>query len=478
MEPEQSSSSLSSSLVERKQLHSSSEGDTSSNKNVCESDFVLQVAADQYLNKDTVDVHILCEKDGVRIPAHKTFLCASKVFHKEFYGKNTGVKAFSGEISLPHSSKTIQDFLQFFYKNKFELDLENITDVMSLVHTYGMTECLEVCGNFWSKHLTIDDVCDAYQWAIPFKINGLTKFLNEMVSINSEQVFDTVGFLTCPNYVLEHILSLDYLMCRESVVFGACLAWARNACERDSLDSNQIENLRKYLIISERKDGSTVERNLLYKIHYKSMTINEFLNQIGKYAELFTSTDWADIMRLIAGSSDVIGSHFKTEPRSSNIFIWNDDKNVQIISYSHQASARLNMSANTIIISTNRPVLLGGIYCSMFSSSNRCYENNASVTITEEKINNPNNISEVIFSKSMLSLSSTSDTFLDFRQTPIVIRSHHDYRIQMTIPNAPSFYLCVLNSEIKLNDDTFIRLSTANGENRQTIIKRFCFNLL
>lgn len=456
--------------------------DCKSEVNVCESDFVCRVAENLYLDEETADIYILCEKDGQRVPAHKIFLKVSEVFHKEIFGVKIcddgeteiipDMKKFNGEIKLQNTKKEVETFLQFFYKKNVELDIDNIVEIIILLNKHGMIECLETCGNFWAKCLSIDEVCNAYQWATKLKIKGLTQFLDRKVSANPVDVFNSAGFLTCPNYVVDHILSLELLGCRESAVLGACLAWARNACKRDSLDAGQTENLRKYLIFSEVKDGNIVEVNLLHKIRYSSLKIDEFFEQFGKNDDLFSSFEHRDIMRLIAGRSDLITDHFNIERTTLDNFEWSENKKIWCDSFKKLYSGLRSIESISATFSSNRLVLLGGLVLPNFFTKTEYEEDQtkkAKLYISETSIGLPYERSVLIDKK--ITLQRNNDTFINIHESPILIKPNFTYYICIPIEDGAYFLNFESKKQIRHNNQTIIELR------QPLIIKSFCFNL-
>lgn len=125
----------------------------------------------QYLDDKTADVFFRCGPDRERIPAHKSVLArASHAFYAMIYGPN----AEEGDKELLTTSPAaFKAFLQFCYTDEVKLNMGNITEVMGLAHEYQMTDCLEVCGEFWTQHLTIEDICWALHWAIHYDVDTL-----------------------------------------------------------------------------------------------------------------------------------------------------------------------------------------------------------------------------------------------------------------------------------------------------------------
>lgn len=172
----------------RRRVENEAEFDSSIFGNAETSTYVLKVSERQYLDETTADVYIECGTKGERIPAHKSVLSrANDVFYALLHGEMTknarkdeekrrkneiildflgfckrnkqSIENVTGEfleeyhkskndeletgeklkksshtaIKLPATSpETMKDFLQFCYKGKVNLKMENITQVISV----------------------------------------------------------------------------------------------------------------------------------------------------------------------------------------------------------------------------------------------------------------------------------------------------------------------------------------------------------
>lgn len=442
--------------------------------------FASKICRKQYLDEKTADIHFMCGKQRERVPAHKCILSkASDAFDNMFYGP----LAEPGDIHLPDTSPAaFKDFLQFCYLDEVNLDLEHIVEIMDLTNKYCMPECLVVCGKFWAKHLTFDDICWAYHWAIFFGEAEFREFCERKISAYPQLVFESSSFLRCEFIVLKHILEIDSLLCDESIVLGACLNWARFACKRDGLNPKSIENLRVYL------------KDALYKIRYGSMTFREFREHMDANDGLFDDIkEYEDIIRLLSGSMDLKTGRFNPNPRSSNIFLWNEDRVLK---------CKTNNS-NSSVFTCNKPMLLGGFYCAPLSLETNWHTTEADMTITEEPKTMKSNGTEkhavkVIYCK-RVQLKANDETFIDFKrdddcggnygrngdvdndvQQPIIIRPEFKYRINFKPSGSNQFERIVYHQsrEIKLDDETLVKFPQEGGGDDRAIVKSFKFNRL
>lgn len=425
------------------------------------SGFASKIFRRQYLDEKTADVYFICGRKRERVPAHKSVLSkASDAFDRMFYGPMSEVS----DVKLPETNpEAFKDFLQFCYLDEVDLSLEHIVEIMDLTNKYCMPECLAVCGNFWAKHLTFDDICWAYHWAIFYEEKEFIQFCERKISAYPQLVFESSGFKTCEHIVLDHILELDSLLCDETVVLEACLDWARHACMLHDLNPRDMNNLRVYL-----KDS-------LYKIRYGSMTATEFREHMDTYDGFFTDVkEYEDVIRLLSGSKNLKTGRFNPNPRSTNIFQWDENRVYK---------CKLLNNNNSSMFSSNKPMLLGGFYCAPISEATNWRNTQVNMTITEEPkaIGTEKTTPKIILSK-QIKLDAKEETYVEFTETghPIIIRPEFKYRINFKPISSGElpFYNIYRSREIKLDDETIMQFPQEGNDEDRAIIKRFKFNRL
>lgn len=441
-------------------------GDSESQPNIpipeitCKSDFAMKVLEKQYLHEKTADVWFVCGPNCIRIPAHKSLLyngidAAETILYGEIKDGN--------EITLPDSPEAVIEFLQFFYKSDVHLSIDQIEGVMSLTAKYLMNDCLETCGNFYAKHLTIENVCWGYDLAITYNIQSLKKNCELRISCFSETIFETNDFLHCRYDVLKHIVKLDSLSCGESVVLGACLNWARNKCAERELDANKTENIRQIL------------KDVLYEIRYGSMKNTDYIHYINIYQGLFTNWDECeDIMRLLAGETHLKTGLFCLKQRS-NIVQWNKRKKlccdlISTGSYTHNIS-----SEDGIVFTSNSHVMLGGLFCGMNEYKRNCVDQRHQsfiLTILEQS-------KKQVFSETFSLYNLGPEHYLNFEDRAIIIKPDVDYCIKLKFPIRTSLGNHGIEPELRVNDQITLKFKSIEaGLSLDSIIECFCINVL
>lgn len=260
-----------------------------------------------YLNRRNCDVLFIFRDANGRIyeklPAHKSILSViSPVFDDMFYG----AALVAGNVSVYETSAEIfKEFLQFFYLSTVQLTAKNFFSVMQLVTKYGIEDCvLDACSELCEITITLDNICWGYELAILFEHAELQQFCKQFVSENAQKIFQSTNFLYCESNVLRNIVELDSLQCDELTVFDGCLAWARNACQRERIDATNMQNLRQQL------------GDIFFDIRFGCMKVEEFYKRYCRYKGLFSLDEFEDIISMIALKGEHQSKIFNTTPRA------------------------------------------------------------------------------------------------------------------------------------------------------------------
>lgn len=181
-----------------------------------------------YLDSLTADVYfVLGSDDGLckRIPAHKNLLAAaSDVFKAMFYGPMKE----EGDVDIEDvSAAAFEEFLQFFYVTSVKLTEEHVADVMSLGDKYDVTKCVDLGFQFIKEIIQDQNICMALGLAFRYDNEDLRAFCEKYIMMQSQAVFKATDFLKCSQPVLKHILKMNTFSCSETVVFEACMSWAK-----------------------------------------------------------------------------------------------------------------------------------------------------------------------------------------------------------------------------------------------------------
>ncbi|XP_055303184.1 BTB/POZ domain-containing protein 6-B-like [Sitodiplosis mosellana] len=301
-----------------------------------------------YLNEKLADVHFAFNVgDEIhKVPANKANLAAlSPVFDRMFYGSLTE----DGDVKIVDASvEAFKEFLQIFYLGEVTLTIENIETVARLADKYDVLAYLNDCATFTQNELTIDNMFWGLQLALFLKNQTLTDYCERKINESPKEVFASDAFRRCDKETLEHILKLN-LSCESIDVFNACMDWARYACKLDGLDEKQAINLRNQL------------GDHLKLIRYDEMSLEEFTGIHVANKGLFNSEEFEDIM-LTLTMDKYKSKIFNLNPRQ---YIWSNDNELQCTRVLQSMVDHKIGEVEVLSFTSNQPVLLGNIQCSL-----------------------------------------------------------------------------------------------------------------
>lgn len=310
----------------------------------------LEIMSKMYLNPEFADVFIICKSadgNGIqRIPAHKSILMlSSRVFEAMF----SGLYKENREVVIDDTfAESMKEFLQFLYLAEGTITMENVFEIINLAEKYEINWCMKYCTTFLQQNLTIDNVCQSYASAILFKNAELKVACVDLIVLNTENVLKTSDFLDCKLNVIESILEINWITCKESKLLEAIVRWAENICRQKKLTINS-----KHL----RNELSTI----LHTIRFRSIDLIDFSDFIGKYSDFFSQQETNEIIHLM-GSSDYESNVLNSQSRcilESRETSWRTSSAI----VPNQRAWELNqLNVKSIIFITSKPLLLKEIH--------------------------------------------------------------------------------------------------------------------
>lgn len=383
-----------------------------------------------YSNRD-ITGDVTFKVGATEFKAHKSVLAAlSSKYMAQFYSDypvEDPVKV--KDISATAFEKT----LQFFYLDEVELSHKDIEDVLTLT-AESLEACYNECFNYLGETLSIDNVCQSYHLAVKYSNNDLIERCERKISLHTEEVFSSDGFLSCTLGDLFNILQLNSLNSKETQIFEAVILWAKNACTGNGLDCEKMENLRKTLT------GSNLPGDLLHQIRFGVMTIQEFMNHYKKYKDLFTEDEREEILYTIAKVTDSKPKRFSDEPRDAVYRKWDEKESIEcnrILNETRTETFRFNSNKTTFV--SDKPILLGGFFCgSLLQRGEKCVMTN--VTIVREQKQDHTDRKPLINTTEKLTFKQNQEAFVKL-QSPILIKPNLIYEIQIDLKEG----VCVKN---------------------------------
>lgn len=314
--------------------------------NVCDNQLHISILERCYMDTKTADVHFVC--DGMQIPAHKNLLSAgSPKFDAMFHGKSKSNDDHDDRYEITrYSGETFKVFLQFFYRAKVDVTVENVADLMSLGRKYKVPECMSKCENFLVNTLDEDNVCQVYHIAIRYERSSVRKFCEVLIGLKTREIFASAGFIRCNPDILKHLSNLESLSCLESELFEAC-----------------ARRITAYNLEATLRGLKKTSINKLFKLFRPgSMSLNELV-EISDYKEI--SREALREMLHLVGGDDAQSVRFnRSRQKRIEIESWNEmEETICQRSIPEQSNPNSRSSIRDLedtLFSTNHSVLLKG----------------------------------------------------------------------------------------------------------------------
>lgn len=260
-----------------------------------------------YQHERTADVFFIFE-DQLHVAAHKCILASdSVVFFRMFYGE---LKE-TGDIRIVDASRDgFVIFLESFYKSHMEITEENVAEIMYLGNKYDAKKCTKACDNFLTLVLRTENVLTILELSLKYNSEPLRQQCVKEIEKTGRVIIQMDSFYRSNRDVLKQILSTDFQGRNELTLFEACVAWAKQSCQRENIDSIESSQLRLQL-------GDCFDFIRLY-----SMSPLQFVQFSSSFADILTKSELKEISKAIAAqysdSSDtpnsIIPDVVKTTP--------------------------------------------------------------------------------------------------------------------------------------------------------------------
>lgn len=257
-----------------------------------------QILPKLYEERDkTGDVIFMVDSEKIR--AHQCVLSAfSPKYEAQFYGIHPEMEILVDDVT----SGAFKEFLQFFYLEEVILKTENIEAVLNLAKQSLVDDFVGECIRFLVDSMTVENLCWCYRLAIVHDLKQLNDLCESKID---SKLFASDDFINCEHDLLMRILKLDLIYCKETVIFEACIAWARAACEQKNIVADNMRNLR-----TELGEG-------LGEVRFRSMSIEEFATLHRTYEGFFTGDESVEIMYMIGKVEGFISERFNQKPRKT-----------------------------------------------------------------------------------------------------------------------------------------------------------------
>lgn len=421
-----------------------------------------------YLDVSTADVFfdVKSRQSGEveSIGAHKCVLIKAAPVFEAMFG---GILRETGTIEIfDATAEGFKEFLQFFYLNEIQFTTANTIDVLNLAKKYNIVELFEKFGNFLINEINIDEVCWAYENAIFFEHDPLTKYCEEIIQAYPEEIFQSGSFQECDRTTLQCILNMP-LLCREIHVLNAIYNWSVAACEYNGSEPT-LTNVRNQL------------NGIPYQIRYDAISIEEFgLNIQILFAKLFDIEELKEIWLCMGGTF----SPEKFIPRPLQSIEWDENRTIECNrTFGLTGIAYPIQNIDRATFSTDKPILWRGFVCGERFVYNKFTSGNLPARITVVKRPNeklfPNALEEILYTANV-TLNGFENTTVTMPE-PIIVKPMTLYEIRIEkLKDRPYYVKYQFVREKKMNG---VKISFSSNDQhmvdntRNGVVTTFYFN--
>lgn len=309
-----------------------------------------------------------------------------------------------------------------------------------------------MCVQFLKNHIT-DNICVIYELANQSKHKELEKRCIEHIERNIKTIFASENFLKYDQKMLQKILQMGSLACREVEVLEALVKWIKTKIEPAELTQQ---------IIQEKFS------DLWHEIRFGSITLAEFVRFSTNYYVLFTLAEHTEIFQMIY-SEQFQPKIFKANQRNGfgpiDSIEWTKNdvaKCYRLINWSKIPYFIKNHETTSFTV--NRPVALRSFSCCHIYRFGKCFEYLEVFlegTITIFEISDPkfSNRKVVLFKEEHM-FKNQNETSLTLIDKPVVIRPERQYEIQIDLELPSTGNLCTkvkFEREVHVHPDIIVK---------------------
>lgn len=262
-----------------KKIKLESSGDTFVNE------MLLNKIIQNIYTEESADVFFMFEGCDERVPAHKALLSSvSPVFNAMFNGD---LKE-KGDVKITDTSPAaFKEFLQFSHSESVKLTATNIERVLYCIDKYDMPDSMRICEQFMISKLTTDNVCWNLHLSLIHNLERLKMECFNKAREKTKEVLQSASFMSSSRAVIKSLLELPKLSCDETVVFDACIKWAKEMCRNQQIDESGAANLRAQL------------NDCFSLIRFDEMSLIDFTSRLTSNKGMFNASELETIFEKI-----------------------------------------------------------------------------------------------------------------------------------------------------------------------------------
>ena len=297
------------------------------------------------------------EERGI-IPAHKFVLSiSSPVFEEMFYGRNSEAADEDFVEMQDYDNDSFYEFLRFCYSDEVKLTGRNVMQVAILADRFLVPSLTDKCSKFISDNLDASNAFNILPLAVKRKENDIVNRCWEVIDKQTKISLESEGFVTIERPLLEAVVERDTLTIREMELFAAVNQWAAMECQRQGLTIDG-ENKRRML-----------GKRVLREIRFSLMTENE-LSTFVRDSKILTTVHEEEIVNFVRYFQIALSSR-RTFPGKRRAISFGDARRMCRFASANGVWKYNNTSKDSIVLSTDRDILLQGLY--LFGSDSSSY---------------------------------------------------------------------------------------------------------
>lgn len=191
------------------------------------SNMVLASLNDLRIHRELCDVELVV--DDVRIPAHRSILCACSPYFKAMFSSSYS-EANQGSVVIRDVSSTALELLvQYFYTSEVYITTDNVQELLSASCMFQIPSLKDACCEFMRRHLGVTNCLGVRAVADLHSCAQLRKIADDFAKKNFTSVIESEEFLKLEMEHLIDLFSSDELgVASEERVYEAVMIWIQH----------------------------------------------------------------------------------------------------------------------------------------------------------------------------------------------------------------------------------------------------------
>ena len=191
------------------------------------SNMVLASLNDLRIHRELCNIELVV--GDVRIPAHKSILCACSPYFKAMFSSSYSEASQGSVIIRDVSSTALELLVQYFYTSEIYITTDNVQELLSVSCMFQITSLKDACCEFMRRHLGVTNCLGVRAMADLHSCAQLRKLADNFAKKNFTSVIESEEFLKLE---VEHLIDLfssdDLGVASEEKVYEAVMIWIQH----------------------------------------------------------------------------------------------------------------------------------------------------------------------------------------------------------------------------------------------------------